>query len=121
MINYKEKDIVKCMVTAIESYGFFVNTEQGYSGLVHISEIATGYVKDVKAYVNIGDVIYAQIININEDGNQLGLSIKNINYKSSTKEMIINDKNDFLPLKNALEIWMKEKELEYNIKTIDKN
>lgn len=115
MINYKKKDIVKCMVTAIEGYGFFVNTELGYSGLVHISEITEGYVKDIKNFVNIGDVIYTQIIDINESGNQLSLSIKNINYKSNKKDAMINVENGFMPLQNALGKWISDKTEEYNL------
>lgn len=113
MINYKKKDIVKCMVTAIEGYGFFVTTELGYSGLVHISEITSGYVKDITKFVNLGDVIYAQILEVNQEGNQLSLSIKNINYRASKKDVLINDMHGFLPLQNALDKWIKEKEEEY--------
>lgn len=113
MFKYKKKDIVKCMVTAIESYGFFVNTELGYSGLVHISEITSGYVKDIKNFVNVGDVIYTQILEVDEVGNQLSLSIKNINYKASKKDSILNDLNGFLPLQEALPKWIGEKEKEY--------
>lgn len=113
MFNYKENDIVKCMVTAIESYGFFVNTELGFSGLVHISEIATGYVKDIKSYVGVGDVIYAKIIESNKKDNQLSLSIKNINYKSPKKTKNINEDSGFFPLAQKLDSWISEKIDEY--------
>lgn len=112
-MNYKKKDVVKCMVTAIESYGFFVNTELGYSGLVHISEMSNGYVSDITKFVSIGNVIYCTIIDIDEDLGQLKLSIKNINYKSRKKDTLVSDPNGFLPLKNMLDIWILEKEKEY--------
>lgn len=114
MINYKVKDIVKCMVTAIEGYGFFVNTELGVSGLVHISEISKGYIKDINAFVKVGDTIYCQILDINKENGQLTLSIKNINYKSNKNKNLVTDNYGFLPLKNALPKWIKEKESEYN-------
>ncbi len=108
MKNYKEGDIIKCMVTAIENYGFFVSTEFWYSGLVHISEITEGYVKDINNYVKLGDVIYCQIIEIDENNAHLKLSIKNINYKSIKNEKIDNN-IEFKSLKEALPNWINDK------------
>lgn len=113
MINYKNKDIIKCMVTAIESYGFFVNTEFGISGLVHISEIAPGYIKDINAFVKLGDVIYCKIISINEEDKQLSLSIKNINYKANKKNKLNSEELGYSLLKKMLPKWIKEKENDY--------
>ncbi len=113
MKNYKVGDIVKCMVTAIEAYGFFVSTEDWYSGLVHISEITEGYVKDITNYVNIGDVIYCQIIGSDQKNNQLKLSVKNINFKASKKAFHDESaKFGFIPLKKALPGWIESKLLE---------
>ncbi len=113
MKNYKTGDIIKCMVTAIESYGFFVSTECWYSGLVHISEIANGYVKDVSTFVKLGDVIYCQIIEVDEKTSHLKLSIKNINYKTNkTKDMENNQ--GFLNLQKMLPSWIEEKLKEIN-------
>ncbi len=117
MKNYKEGDIIKCMVTAIENYGFFVSTEFWFSGLVHISEITSGYVKDIFSYVNLGDVIYCQIIEVDEVNSHLKLSIKNINYKSasnSKKNKINENQFGFISLKKALPKWIEEKLEEIN-------
>lgn len=115
MNKHKEKDIIKCMVVAIESYGFFVNTEYGYSGLVHISEMSNNYVKDIKNYVNIGDTIYCQIIEVDDINKQVKLSIKNINYKNTVNNRIGKINPGFSILQQMLPIWIKEKEEEYNL------
>ena len=54
------------------------------------------------------------VIGINEEKNQLNLSIKNINYKEDLKSSTISEtRKGFLPLKNNLNIWLDEKLQEY--------
>ena len=114
MAEYRSGSIVKCQVTGIEKYGAFVNIDSNYTGLIHISEISQGFVKDINDYVKIGDTIYCQILEVDEDNLQLKLSIKNINYKTLDKNKNIKEsRRGFLPLKNNLPIWIKEKINEY--------
>ena len=82
MKEFKEKDIIKAKVTGIQEYGAFVNIDNEHDGLIHISEISYGYVKNINDYVKIGDKIYAEIINVDDKTNQLRLSIKDIDYKN---------------------------------------
>ncbi len=115
MKNYKVGDIIKCMVTAIESYGFFVSTDLWYSGLVHISEMTDGYVKDINSYVKIGDVIYCQILEVDDTNQQIKLSIKNINYKAAkNKGDKFEEMSSFEPLREALPNWIDTKIKELN-------
>ena len=67
--------IVDGKVTGITSFGAFVELEPGVSGLVHISEVADAYVKDVNEYLKINDEVKVKIVNIGENG-KIGLSIK---------------------------------------------
>ena len=110
MKKIEKEDVVKVTVTGIQKYGAFVNTED-YEGLIHISEISYGYVKNVNDYVKIGDEIYAEVVDIDEKDNHLKLSIKNIDYKNdgSKLERMEETKNGFKPLKDNLEIWIAEK------------
>ncbi|NLD79210.1 MAG: S1 RNA-binding domain-containing protein, partial [Mollicutes bacterium] len=47
MTNYKVDKIVKGNVSGIEKYGIFINLENFYTGLIHISEISNDYIKDI--------------------------------------------------------------------------
>ncbi len=62
-------------VTGITHFGAFIELEGGVTGLVHISEIADTYVKDVKDHLKIEDVVTVKVINVDKDG-KIGLSIK---------------------------------------------
>ncbi|SDX84609.1 S1 domain-containing RNA-binding protein [Paenibacillus sp. CF384] len=62
-------------VTGITHFGAFVDLSGGVTGLVHISEIADNYVKDVKDHLKLEDVVTVKVINVDKDG-KIGLSIK---------------------------------------------
>ncbi|MEX1028979.1 MAG: S1 domain-containing RNA-binding protein [Paenibacillaceae bacterium] len=62
-------------VTGITHFGAFVDLSGGVTGLVHISEIADNYVKDVNDHLKIEDVVTVKVINVDKDG-KIGLSIR---------------------------------------------
>ena len=70
--------ILEGVVTAITPFGAFVELPGGVTGLVHISEVADAYVKDVKDYLKEKDKIKVKVINIDPKG-KVGLSIKQAN------------------------------------------
>jgi len=111
MSNLKEKDIIKVKITGIQNYGAFADVEGEYNGLIHISEISYGYVKNIHDYINIGDNIYAEIVGIDNNNKKIKLSIKDIDYKKSGNKLkrMAETKNGFTPLKENLEIWINKK------------
>ncbi|MFB9273942.1 S1 domain-containing RNA-binding protein [Cohnella cellulosilytica] len=62
-------------VTGITHFGAFVDLTGGVTGLVHISEIADSYVKDVHEHLKINDMVKVKVINVDKDG-KIGLSIR---------------------------------------------
>lgn len=113
--EYKVGDIIKGQVTGIESYGVFVNIDPEYNGLIHISEVSSGFVKDIHEFVEIGETIYCQVLEVDNDNLHLKLSIKNINYKSDNSNNPIKEtRKGFLPLKENLDKWISEKLDSYN-------
>ena len=111
MPKYTKGKIVEGVVTGIESYGIFVSLDEFYSGLIHISEISNGFVKNIHDYVNIGDTIYVEIIGVNEEESHLNLSIKNINYRKKhlkKRQKIVETTLGFKTLAYKLPIWIDE-------------
>jgi S1 RNA binding domain protein len=66
--------IVTGRVQGVTNFGAFIELSGSMVGLVHISEIADTYVKDVKDYLKAGDEVKVKVLNI--DGKKIGLSIK---------------------------------------------
>lgn len=111
-MSIKEKDIIKVQITGIQKYGAFAVIEnKNYNGLIHISEISYGYVKNIHDFINIGDNIYAEVIQIDDSIHQIKLSIKDIDYKKDGVKLkrMAETKNGFLPLKEHLDGWINEK------------
>jgi S1 RNA binding domain protein len=62
-------------VTGITKFGAFVELPDGSTGLVHISEVADNYVKDINDHLKVGDQVEVKVMNVEKDG-KIGLSIK---------------------------------------------
>lgn len=111
MSKIKKGRIIRGTVSGIESYGVFVSCDDYYTGLIHISEISHNFVKDVHDFVKVGDTIYVEILEVDEDLCQLKLSIKNINYKRqerNKKRKILETPLGFKTLQYKLPIWIDE-------------
>lgn len=68
-------------VKGIAQYGAFIEIDGAGTGMVHISEIANSFVKDVNDYLKEGQEVKVKVLNINEDG-KIALSIKKANENS---------------------------------------
>ncbi|TWI53217.1 S1 domain-containing RNA-binding protein [Halalkalibacter nanhaiisediminis] len=62
-------------VTGITHFGAFVELPGGSTGLVHISEVADNYVKDINEVLKVGDEVLVKVVNVEQDG-KIGLSIR---------------------------------------------
>ncbi|SFM50134.1 S1 RNA binding domain protein [Gracilibacillus orientalis] len=62
-------------VTGITNFGAFIELPGGKTGLVHISEVADNYVKDINEHLTVGDEVTVKVLNVEDDG-KIGLSIK---------------------------------------------
>lgn len=69
--------IVEGIVTGITNFGAFVELPGGVTGLVHISEVADAYVKDVRDYLKDKEKVKVKVIAV--DKGKIGLSIKQAN------------------------------------------
>lgn len=107
---YKAGDIVEGIVTGINDYGFFVSFDDGYSGLVHISEISNGFVKDITNYVCLNDKISVEVISVEDESKKLKLSLKKIynDTGAEKKKKIKETKTGFTNLGVKLYEWMDE-------------
>jgi polyribonucleotide nucleotidyltransferase len=64
-------------VKKIMAFGAFCEIAPGKEGLVHVSELASTFVKDVESVVKVGDVFKVKVIGIDEQG-RINLSKKQV-------------------------------------------
>ena len=111
MSKIKKGRIIRGTVSGIESYGVFVSCDDYYTGLIHISEISHGFVKNITDFVKIGDLIFVEILDVDEELGHLKLSIKNIEYKKHVaikRKKIKETSLGFKTLEYKLPIWIEE-------------
>lgn len=111
MTKYKIGSIVEGTVTGIEDYGIFISLDEYYSGLIHISEISHGFVRNIEDYVTLGETIKVKVVDVDEEVGQVKLSIKDIEYKKvRPRRMKIEEVGSgFGILSSHLNEWIEEK------------
>ena len=67
--------IVEGVVTGLTKFGAFVELPGGNTGMVHISEVASTYVKEITDFLSEGQTVKVKVIGISDDG-KISLSIK---------------------------------------------
>lgn len=75
-------------VSGITNFGAFIDLGGGKTGLVHISEVSNGYIKDIKDVLTVGDEVTVKVTTIGNDG-KIGLSIR------QTQEQPKEEKREF--------------------------
>ncbi|WP_122627353.1 S1 domain-containing RNA-binding protein [Lucifera butyrica] len=104
--------VVEGVVTGITNFGAFVELPGGKAGLIHISEVADVYVRDVKDFLKEQDRVKVKVLSIDERG-KIGLSIKQLQ-TSVPKKTHANDNrrpnrmNNTLSFEDKLSKFLKD-------------
>ncbi|WP_170008033.1 S1 domain-containing post-transcriptional regulator GSP13 [Bacillus fonticola] len=76
MTNFEVGSVQTGKVTGIQPYGAFVALDEETQGLVHISEITHGYVKDVNEHLSVGDEVEVKVLSVDEGKGKISLSMR---------------------------------------------
>lgn len=76
-------NILEGKVVNITNFGAFVEIEGNKTGLVHISEVADSFVKDIREHLKEEDKVKVKVISIDDNG-KISLSIKQANIKKKS-------------------------------------
>ena len=106
----KEGMVVKGTISHLEKYGAFVEIGAERPGLVHISELAHGYIRTPGEAVSEGDEIDVKILSVNRRKKQIKLSIKALleDPEKVAKEAVEAIAVDEKPVPTAMEIAIRE-------------
>ena len=67
--------ITEGKISGITGFGAFVDLPGGQTGLVHISEVARNYIKDINEHLSVGQTVKVKVLSLDEKG-KISLSIK---------------------------------------------
>ncbi len=118
--TYQAGDQVSGKVTGIQPYGAFVALDDQTQGLVHISEITHGYVKEVSEYLAVGQEVDVKVLEVDEKSKKISLSIRALQEQppaaapksekprqSLQSHVNENDSEGFNSLKDKMQEWIK--------------
>ncbi|MGN8645259.1 S1 domain-containing post-transcriptional regulator GSP13 [Gracilibacillus sp. HCP3S3_G5_1] len=108
-------DVVEGVITGVQPYGAFVSISDEVQGLIHISEVTNGFVKDITDHVKEGDHVRVKIIEVDEEENKYALSIRALEPEKPDDRVTnpIAEKegeHGFNTLKDKLKEWIKQSE-----------
>lgn len=117
--NYQTGDVVTGKVAGIQPYGAFIALDKDTQGLVHISEITYGYVKDVNDYLTVGDEVNVKVLHIDEEAGKISLSLRALQERPQTRRedrprKSLQDRIDerepdgFNTLRDKLQDWIRQ-------------
>lgn len=106
--DVREGTVVMGKVVRLEKFGVFVEIGAERPGMIHVSELASGYVNSPSDVVKVGDDVRAQIIKVNKKKKRIDLSLKALEMppEPSAKSVAIPDEEeDTLP--TAMEVALR--------------
>ena len=112
---YSVGQVVVGYITGIQPYGAFVYIDKETTGLIHISELADNFVRDISQYVQIGDCLHLKVLEVSDNHNQLKLSLKAIyqrpmrRHRTRLKDQKLPDSYlGFQTLAKQIPIWINQ-------------
>ena len=114
-MDFKVGDIIIGKVNQIRPYALFLSFDNGVNGLLHISELSDGYIRDIEKFGSVGDEIKVKVLSIDPTNGFLRVSYRDIpeeerytTHDNSTRKIPQFDEADFTDLEEKLPEWINE-------------
>ena len=114
-MTYKIGQIIEGKVTGIQPYGAFVSLDNETQGLIHVSEVQSGYTKNIHSLLKVGQPVTVQIIDIDEYSKKISLSLRTLEKTNPAvpyrRKRYVTNKNrkiGFTTIAEQLPIWIEE-------------
>lgn len=106
-------DKLKGRITGIQPYGAFVELETGDTGLIHISEIRTGFIENIHEAIKIDEEVQVQVVDLDEFTGKASLSIRTLEeekHQLPRRRRFSSDRVrfGFSPLGRMMPIWTRD-------------
>lgn len=76
----EESEIVLCTVTTVRYNSVFVTLDEyGRTGMIHISEVSPGRIRNIRDFVKEGKVVICKVLSVNREKGYIDLSLRRVN------------------------------------------
>ncbi|MGM9904571.1 S1 RNA-binding domain-containing protein [Enterococcus hirae] len=114
-MTYRIGQIINGRITGIQPYGAFVSLDEETQGLIHVSEVQSGFTKSIHTLLKVGQPVTVQIIDIDEYSKKISLSLRTLEKKATPipyrRKRYFTNKNKrigFATIEEQLPIWITE-------------
>lgn len=84
----EEGELVLCTVASVQFHSVFVDLDEyGKNGLVHISEVAPGRIRNIRDFVKEGKKIVCKVLRINKEKGYIDLSLRRVNESEKRRKI----------------------------------
>ena len=111
--DYKVGMTVYGQISGIKPYGAFVRFDDDVTGLIHISELTKGFVRNIDHFVKLDEYVMVKVIDVDRNNKQLRLSFKDLSqntrkYRKRVKfEGLPSNEIGFKTIEDRLPKWLK--------------
>ena len=84
----EEGDLVLCTVMSVQFHSVFVDIDEyGKGGMIHISEVSPGRIRNIRDFVKEGKKIVCKVLRINEEKGYIDLSLRRVNESEKRRKI----------------------------------
>ncbi|MBO0475928.1 general stress protein 13 [Vagococcus sp. DIV0080] len=113
-MEYKIGMVINGKITGIQPYGAFVSLDNNQQGLIHVSEVKHGFIKNIADELEVGQKVTVKIIDIDEYTQKISLSLRVLQpappvaYRKKKFFTNKNKKIGFATIEDKLDEWIDE-------------
>jgi len=85
----EEEELVLCSVTGVNPHSVFVTMDEygGKTGMIHISEVAPGRIRNIREHVQEGKKVVCKVLRINKERGHIDLSLRRVNDSQKRRKL----------------------------------
>lgn len=84
----EESELVLCTVTSVQYHSVFVELDEyGKTGLIHISEVSPGRIRNIRDFVKEGKKVVCKVLKINQEKGYIDLSLRRVNESEKRRKI----------------------------------
>jgi len=85
----QSEELVLCTVTGVNPHSVFCTLDEygGRTGMIHISEVAPGRIRNIREFVQEGKKVVCKVLQINKEKGHIDLSLRRVNQTQKTNKL----------------------------------
>lgn len=85
----QDEELVLCTVTGVNPHSVFCTLDEygGRTGMIHISEVAPGRIRNIREFVQEGKKVVCKVLQTNKEKGHIDLSLRRVNQTQKTNKL----------------------------------